>query len=149
MSRATPIELTNMCMITNEKGEVLVEDRLNPEWPGITFPGGHVEMGESLNDAMIREIKEETGLTIFEPKLCGVRDWFQGNERYIVLLYRTDKFSGEIKSSDEGKIFWLEPKKLPQQKLAGGDFMDMYEVFINPQKSEMFYPDDTFKSILY
>ena len=47
--RYTPIELTNMIMIENpETHEVLVEDRKNPKWPGVTFPGGHVEVGETV-----------------------------------------------------------------------------------------------------
>lgn len=45
--RYTPIELTNMIMIENpETHEVLVEDRKNPKWPGVTLPGGHVEVGD-------------------------------------------------------------------------------------------------------
>ena len=47
MSRAEKCILTNMCMIENGK-QVLVQNRLNPNWPGITFPGGHVESAEVL-----------------------------------------------------------------------------------------------------
>lgn len=148
MSRAVSIELMNMCMITNEKGQVLVEDRLNPDWPGITFPGGHVEPNESLNSAMIREIKEETGLTIYNPKLCGIKDWFYQGERCMVLLYQTTDFEGKIKSSDEGRVFWLDPKELSNCRTAGHDFMTLYEVFTNQNISEMYYSDDKYLGIL-
>ena len=52
---------------------------------------------------MIREVWEETGLKISEPKLCGIKDWMKDEEtRYIVLLYKTDKFEGIVTSSEEG-----------------------------------------------
>ena len=62
---------TNMCMVYDEKGNVLVQNRVDPEWGGITFPGGHVEKGESFTDSVIREIREETGLTIRPPGSAG------------------------------------------------------------------------------
>ena len=52
---------------------------------------------------------EETGLTIREPELCGVKDWInEDGSRYIVFLFKADKFSGELVSSDEGKVFWTD-----------------------------------------
>ena len=83
--------LTNMCMICDGKGRVLVQNRVNPNWPGITFPGGHIEYGESVVDSVIREVKEETGLTVSNLKLCGIEDWMRDSgERYIVFFYKTE-----------------------------------------------------------
>lgn len=48
MSRKEKTIFTNMCMVYDDNGNVLVQNRLNPDWPGITFPGGHVDAGESL-----------------------------------------------------------------------------------------------------
>ena len=66
MARTEVVTITNMCMIYDGT-RVLVQDRADPEWPGITFPGGHVEKGESFTDAVIREVFEETGLRISAP----------------------------------------------------------------------------------
>lgn len=119
MSRAEKCILTNMCMIENGK-QVLFQNRLNPNWPGITFPGGHVESAESLVDAVIREIKEETGLTLHQVQLCGIKQFYLADKvtRYLVFLYRSNDFSGGIQSSKEGEVFWLNREELMQQPLA-------------------------------
>ena len=69
------IEFTNMIMVQDpDTGKVLVQDRIK-SWKGISFPGGHVEEGESFVDSAVREIKEETGLDIYDLKSCGVIHW--------------------------------------------------------------------------
>ena len=81
---------------------------LDPNWSGIVYPGGHVEAGESIAASVIREIREETGLTIENPTLCGVKQfWLDNGVRYIVFLFRADKFTGELHGSEEGDAFWL------------------------------------------
>ena len=77
MSRKEKTIFTNMCMVYDDNGNVLVQNRLNPDWPGITFPGGHVDAGESFTDAVIREVFEETSLTITGLEMCGIKDWFR------------------------------------------------------------------------
>lgn len=137
MSRTETVELTNMCLL-REGDKVLVEDRQKKEWPGITFPGGHVEPGESFHQAMIREFFEETGLTIKDPNLCGIKQFFLNNTRYLVLLYEATKYSGKIKASDEGAVFWLPEKDLLQQDLAY-TFDEMYKVFVDENLSEVYH----------
>ncbi len=138
MDRKQAVTITNMCMVY-QGNQVLVLDKVNSEWNGITFPGGHVERQESFTDAVIREVLEETGLTIRMPQLCGIKDWVEEDgSRYMVLFYKTDKFQGELKSSAEGKVFWIEQKKLPELDLSL-DFLDMLKVFLEPDLSEFFY----------
>ena len=118
MSRTENVTLTNMCMVKN-KDQVLVLDRNDPVWPGLTFPGGHVEAHESFHDSVVREVKEETGLTISHPQLVGVKQFYDHNdERYLVFFYIAEQFSGTVKESDEGKLTWMSSKELKKQKLA-------------------------------
>lgn len=139
MARKEYCVLTNMCMVY-DGDKILVQDKLDPEWPGITFPGGHVEPCESFTSSVIREVKEETGLDITDVRLCGMKQWTQrdGEFRYIVFFYKTDEFSGELKSSDEGKMFWIDKKNLKNYTLADG-FESMFEVFDNDSLSENYW----------
>lgn len=59
MARTEKVIMTNMCMVFSEN-RVLVQDKTDDDYFGITFPGGHVERGESFTDAVIREVWEET-----------------------------------------------------------------------------------------
>lgn len=142
MGRATPIELTNMCMLRRTDGRVLVQNRFDPDWGGLTFPGGHVEPGESLTDAMIREMQEETGLTIRHPRLIGAKDWMQDDgSRYLVLLYIASEYEGELHDSDEGDIRWMTLEELRAGSMADG--MDLYlEVYLNDIYGEIWYERD-------
>ncbi len=141
MARTEIVTLTNMCMIF-DGDKVLVQDKCDDNWGGITFPGGHVENGESFTDSVIREIFEETGLTIFCPQLCGIKNWFKNDgSRYVVLFYKTNKFYGEIISSEEGEIFWTTVDEMRKMKLAEGMDM-MLELFLNDNFSEMCYEKD-------
>ena len=120
MGRKETVELTNMCMVEDGKGNVLVQNRLDPNWSGIVYPGGHVEVGESITASVIREIREETGLTIENPTLCGVKQfWLDNGVRYIVLLFRADKFTGELHGSEEGDAFWMPREELFEHQTVG------------------------------
>ena len=138
MARIEKVTMTNMCMVF-DGNKVLVQDKTDDDYSGITFPGGHVEKGESFTDAVIREVFEETGLTISSPQLCGIKDWMEEDgTRYMVLFYKTDKFEGTVTSSEEGEVFWTTLEEMKQKKLAYG--MDkMLEVFLDETISEYFF----------
>ena len=114
-------ELTNMVMIENpENGKVLVQKRVK-YWTGVTFPGGHIEKGESFTESAVREAKEETGLDIKNPVLCGTVHWChkETDRRYIVLLFRTNEFSGElIDKTEEGAVFWINKEDFREFQLS-------------------------------
>ena len=139
MNREEKAIFTNMCMITDGCGNVVVIDRQNPDWPGLTFPGGHVEHGESFVESVIREVKEETGLTVVNPILCGIKQFQTDSDaRYVVLFYRTSQFSGELRSSAEGAVRWMPKDELPVRKLAP-DMEEMIRVMESDSLSEFYY----------
>lgn len=141
--------LMNMCMVC-DGDKVVVIDRKKSNWPGVTFPGGHVEKDESLVDSVIREVKEETGLIIDSPILCGITDWCNEEDRDVVLLYKATSFSGELKSSDEGEVWWERYDNLRNLKLTSG-FETYLKVYENDNLGELFYrrmDDGTWKEEL-
>ena len=138
MARIESVTITNMCMVF-DGNKVLVQDKKDEDYFGITFPGGHVEKGEAFTDAVIREVLEETGLKIQSPQLCGIKDWIQKDgTRYMVLFYKTDKFEGTLTSSDEGEVYWITLEEMKEKKLADG-MEKMLQVFLDENISEYFF----------
>ena len=137
MDRTERVELTTLCMISRGD-EILLQNRVKTDWRGYCFPGGHVEPGESIVDSVIREMQEETGLTVKNPKLCGIKQFPIDGGRYLVFLFKTNEFTGELRSSDEGKVEWISRKDLPNIA-AVSDFMDMLKVFDRDDLTEFQY----------
>ena len=135
--RTEQVELTVLCLI--HKGDsYLLQDRIKKDWKGYALPGGHIEPGESIVDAVIREMKEETGLTIKSPRLCGVKQFPIEGGRYIVLLFETEEFEGELADSDEGKMHWVKVSDLSNVNLVS-DFEELVEVMLSDSLTEFQY----------
>lgn len=142
MRKTETCELTVSCLL-KDGDRYLLQDRIKKDWQGFTLPGGHIEPGESIVDAVVREMKEETGLTVHDPKLCGVKqfpidhnDYRSG--RYIVFLFAATKYSGELVSSDEGKMYWVSKDELGTVNLVS-DFFDLLPVIEDENLSEFQY----------
>ncbi len=142
MKKTENTELTVLCLL-RDGDRWLLQDRVKKDWQGYTLPGGHVEPGESFVDAVIREMKEETGLTIKNPRLCGVkqfpiRDGKYENGRYIVFLFLAEEYTGELISSSEGQMHWVRKSELKNVNLVE-DFDDLMEVMLDDRLCEFQY----------
>ena len=140
------IEMTNMVMVQNkETGEVVVQNRIK-SWKGWAFPGGHVEPSESFVDSAVREIKEETGLTIQNLLACLIVHCTNTdkNDRFLVFLYKTTDFSGSLHTvCDEGENFWTTieqlkntPSENSMRRYLPMFLDDTYNEFYAPWNSE-------------
>lgn len=137
MNRTENVELTVLCLIT-DGDRILLQNRTKNDWQGYTLPGGHVEPGESFVDAVVREMKEETGLDIKDPRLAGVKQFPIKDGRYVVLLFKATEYSGTVVSSDEGQMEWIESVSLPQINTVD-DFDDLIRVINDPTLTEFQY----------
>lgn len=137
MSRCEQVELTTLCLIYKE-GKLLLQNRVKKDWQGWTLPGGHIEPGESIVEAVKREMKEETGLTVRSAELRGVKQFPIDEGRYIVFLFRTDDFEGELRSSEEGRMQWFERSELPSLNTVA-DFSELLSVIDSDRLTEFIY----------
>lgn len=138
MDRTEKTELTVLCLV-HEGKRLLLQNRTKADWRGLALPGGHIEPDESVVDAVIREMKEETGLDISEPHLCGIKQFPRDDGgRYLVFLFETEKFSGELRPSDEGEMLWLSRDETDGRN-AVADLGALIDMMLDPAKTEFQY----------
>jgi 8-oxo-dGTP diphosphatase len=114
------------------------------KWNGL---GGKFEPGETPEECVIREVKEESGLNIRNPNLSGIITFplFDGENDWYVFVFTADEFEGEICDSDEGRLEWIEKDKLFELNLWEGDRIFMEWIFEERFFSAMFnYSDKKF-----
>ncbi|MBQ8621880.1 MAG: 8-oxo-dGTP diphosphatase [Oscillospiraceae bacterium] len=147
-TRTENVELTVLCLI-RDGGRILLQNRVKADWHGYALPGGHVEPGESIVDAVIREMKEETGLTVKCPRLCGVKQFPIEGGRYLVFLFTADRFTGTIHSSAEGTMEWVTRDRIAEYP-AVADLEELLQVMERGDLTEFQYviENNDWKAIL-
>lgn len=137
MERFEKVELTTLCLVY-QQDRILMQNRTAKEWGGYALPGGHVEKGESIVDSVIREVKEETGLDIYHPRLCGIKQFPKNGGRYLVFLFKTNEFEGELHSSEEGEMVWINRRDIKDYPTVD-DFEELLSVFERDDLNEFIY----------
>ncbi len=108
-------------IIVNKDGDILVGRRKGGHAPKFSIPGGHLEIGETFEAGAIREIKEETNLTLINPKVMAVTNnletYKEEGKHYISVILLAKEYFGELKNMEpeknEGWV-WVNPKNLPE-----------------------------------
>jgi len=100
-----------------------VNDIHEGKWNGL---GGKFEAGETPEECIVREVLEESGLSIQSPKLCGLLMFpnFKGNDWYV-FVYTASDFTGELIDPPEGKLEWIPDEKILDLNLWESDHIFM------------------------
>ena len=124
------VVLTTMCMVY-DNDKILVQMRTKKDWPGLTFPGGKVKDNETVEECCIRETYEETGLSISNIEFMGFIEWNNIDEcRHFCFLFKTNSYTGTLKSSDEGNVFFIKENEISNYPLSD-DFDKIFDILKN------------------
>lgn len=116
--------LTTLCYIEKENQYLMMHrvkkknDGNHDKWIGI---GGHFEFGESPEECLLREVKEETGLTLTSWRFRGLVTFVSGDWEEYMCLYTADGYTGQMTECSEGELVWVEKARIPQLNIWEGD----------------------------
>lgn len=146
-------ELTTLCYIEKDNAYLMMHrvrkknDINKDKYIGV---GGHIEHGESPEDCILREIKEETGLEAKNIRLRGLLSFVIDDYDEYSFLYTCDDYSGELKDCDEGELVWVDKDKINDLPLWEGDkiffgllnkradFFSLKLVYINNELTDVY-----------
>lgn len=123
-AESTPIQAT-VCNIIKDNKILLMKRRSDFGKGKWSAPGGKVERGEAPESSTIREVFEETGLSVKTLELMGMLNVFKGTDEgrpaWIVHVFLTEEFEGELKESNEGELRWFDVHSLPFEEMWPDD----------------------------
>lgn len=120
------MKVATSCYITKDNKTLMLhrikkkDDVHKGRWIGL---GGKIEQGETPEDCVIREVKEESGLTLKNPILRGILTFpkFDKNEDWYVFLYTATEVEGELQECNEGVLQWIDNEKILDLNILEGD----------------------------
>ena len=124
-------ELTTLCYIEKDDSYLMLHriardrDINKGKWIGV---GGHFESRESPDECLLREVKEETGLTLTSFRCRGIVTFVSGRGDFEYMhLFTADAFEGTLSDCDEGELAWVPKAAVPSLNLWEGDriFLDL------------------------
>jgi len=127
------MKLTTLCYIEKDNCYLMLHriskknDENKDKWIGV---GGKFEDKESPEECLLREVKEETGLTLLSYRLRGIITFVSDvAQTQYMYLFTADKYTGQLIECSEGKLEWIEKKNLMDLNLWEGDkiFLDLLD----------------------
>lgn len=119
--------MTTLCYLEQDDSWLMLhrvvkkQDINKDKWIGV---GGHFEYGESPDECLLREVKEETGLTLLSYRFRGLITFLCDDmEPEYMCLYTSDQFEGTLTSCDEGNLKWVPKSQIGQLNLWTGDLI--------------------------
>lgn len=133
----------NLCYIFNNKGEVLLQHKARGfgagKWNG---PGGKIKPNETPKEATVREVMEETGLTVNKLNKAGeiefifTADYNSNNYTHVYICY---DWQGKPENKGEGELKWFRKEKIPLEKMWDDDKYWLMDVLNGKQIKKRFY----------
>ena len=123
--------ITTLCYIENNNQYLMLHRTKKPndinegKWIGV---GGHVEKDESPEECLVREVREETGLTLTAYKFRGLITFVNSKcESELMCVFTADGYTGELITCNEGELRWVDKTQVPNLPTWEGDreFLDL------------------------
>lgn len=138
------MEITLLLMIKD--GKILLGEKKKGFGKGkLNGPGGKIEPGETPEQGMIRETREEVGITPTKYKEMGTVEfveWYKGEEQNVIFyLYVATEYEGKLKESDEMKPYWFDLDNIPYDKMFEDDSYWM-PIVLEGNKIQAFFEYD-------
>ena len=120
------MKLATLCYIKKDGKTLMIHrnkrasDSHGGKWNGL---GGKLHLGETPEECVVREVREESGLVIKNPSLRGILTFpaFKDDEDWYVYVFVASEFSGSLRDSEEGELEWIRDEKLKELNLWEGD----------------------------
>lgn len=115
--------LSSLCYLERQGQILLLQRNKEPFSSFWTAPGGKLEMGEDPRQTIIREIREETGLTLINPclQMINSETGVDPNYNWLVFIFRAAEFSGTMQECNEGVLSWIPRQQIDDLKIPDVD----------------------------